>query len=374
MMDNLITSLYGVFTKSVVNGRIVWNIPCDPVTSPGEISWLPREEGEGFLCYMLRAFNAVFPAAVTLDGVQTLTNKTLIAPVLTLPTGIVASDIGAGAFGGSVTLAATQLTGIVPNANTTSTNLASPLSIVERDASGDFAAGTISADLIGDVTGTITGNVIGNVTGNVTGNLTGNASTTTLATRAAGLTEGTTGAIPYQSSVGNTTFLTAGTTGQILTQGAGVPAWSNSYKGTITNDSAPAGYVGEFVTSTLASGSAVTLTTATSANITSISLTAGDWDVFGSTAFILTAATSTFGNLGYIGGISTTSNTLGTQDTYFNYPVDLTTKTGSFNFSNPQVRISIASTTTVYLVGQATFSTGGTSVKAFGTISARRVR
>jgi hypothetical protein len=28
----------------------------------------------------------------------------------------------------------------------------------------------------------------------------------------------------------------------------------------------------------------------------------------------------------------------------------------------------------VYLVAQATFSTGGTSVKAFGTISARRAR
>ena len=374
MIDNLVSALYGVFPKSVVNGRIVWNIPCDPVTSPGEISWLPREPGEGFLCYMLRAFNATFPATVTLDAVQTLTNKTLTSPVITTPTGIVASDIGSGAFGGSVTLAATQLTGIVPNGNTTATNLASPSTIVLRDGSGNFAAGTISANVIGNVTGTVTGNVTGNVIGNVTGNLTGSATSTGTATTAGNLSGGTAGGIPYQSSIGVTAFLNAGTTGQILTQGATFPDWSNSYKGTSTNDSAPAGYVGEFVTSTLASGSAVTLTTATTATVTSISLTAGDWDVFGSTGFLLVAATSVFGNLGYIGGISATAATLGTQDTYFNYPVDLTTKTGTLNFTNPQVRISISSTTTIYLVSQATFSTGGTSVKAFGTISARRAR
>jgi hypothetical protein len=112
----------------------------------------------------------------------------------------------------------------------------------------------------------------------------------------------------------------------------------------------------------------------TPATITSISLTAGDWDVFGSTGFTLTGATSTFGSLGYIGGISTTAATLGTPDTYFNHPTDLNNKTGGFTFANPQVRVSISASTTVYLVGQATFSTGGTSVKAYGTISARRAR
>ena len=50
------------------------------------------------------------------------------------------------------------------NANTAST-------IVKRNASGNFAAGTITAAL--------TGNVTGNLTGNVTGDVTGNADTAT---------------------------------------------------------------------------------------------------------------------------------------------------------------------------------------------------
>jgi len=50
-------------------------------------------------------------------------------------------------------------------------------SLVSRNASGNFAAGTITAALTGDVTGNVTGNVIGNLTGNVTGNTSGSAGT-----------------------------------------------------------------------------------------------------------------------------------------------------------------------------------------------------
>jgi len=48
--------------------------------------------------------------------------------------------------------------------------------VVKRDASGNFAAGTITADLTGDVTGDLTGNVTGNVTGDLTGDVTGQVS------------------------------------------------------------------------------------------------------------------------------------------------------------------------------------------------------
>lgn len=48
--------------------------------------------------------------------------------------------------------------------------------LVRRDGSGNFAAGTITAStVIANVTGTLTGNVIGNLTGNVTGNTSGTA-------------------------------------------------------------------------------------------------------------------------------------------------------------------------------------------------------
>jgi hypothetical protein len=82
LIDNLVTALYGGFynpqtqlgyiTKSVVNGRIVWNIPCDP-NNTATIAWLPRNEGEGLLCYTIRAFNAVFPLTTAEYAVSTQT-------------------------------------------------------------------------------------------------------------------------------------------------------------------------------------------------------------------------------------------------------------------------------------------------------------
>jgi microcystin-dependent protein len=47
--------------------------------------------------------------------------------------------------------------------------------IVIRDPAGNFAAGTVTAALIGNVAGNVTGNVSGNVTGNLTGAVTGAA-------------------------------------------------------------------------------------------------------------------------------------------------------------------------------------------------------
>ena len=94
------------------------------------------------------------------------------------------------------------------NANTAST-------IVARDGSGNFSAGTITA--------TFSGNLTGNVTGNLTGNVTGNADTATYATSAGSATSATTATtatnlaggaanrIPYQSGSGTTTFLAAPT-------------------------------------------------------------------------------------------------------------------------------------------------------------------
>lgn len=52
--------------------------------------------------------------------------------------------------------------------NATSSNTVSTL--VARDSSGNFSAGTITATLTGNVTGNVTGNLTGNVTGDVSGN------------------------------------------------------------------------------------------------------------------------------------------------------------------------------------------------------------
>ncbi len=367
LIDNLVNALYGTspaITKTVVNGRIVWNIPCDPVTSPAEISWLPREEGEGLLCYAIRAFNSTFPPEVTLNGVQTLTNKTLTAPVINNPTGIVASNIGAGTFVAGVTLPSTQIAGVIPNANTTATALNSASTIVLRDSSGNFAAGTISAtQFTGNVVGNVTGSVTGNVIGNLTGTVTGNASSAT------NLSAGATGSIPYQTAAGATGYLAAGATGRLLTQNAGSPAWTIDHIGTNTNDSAAAGYVGEYILSQNTAGTSLTQNVVT--NITSITLSAGDWDVSGNVNLTYTTTNSTTFTLQ--GGITTTSATLGALDTYSQFVVHAgNAATQTQIFASPEVRLSLSTSTIVYLIG---FANGGlSSITGRGTIRARRVR
>ena len=56
LIGNLIYALYGTINKTIINGRVVWDIPCDP-NNTAEVDQIPREEGEGLLCYLLRLFS-----------------------------------------------------------------------------------------------------------------------------------------------------------------------------------------------------------------------------------------------------------------------------------------------------------------------------
>jgi hypothetical protein len=64
MMDNLTAALYGAVTKSVVAGKIVWTIACDP-SNTTSICGIARNSGEGTLCYILRVLNTLFPSSGT---------------------------------------------------------------------------------------------------------------------------------------------------------------------------------------------------------------------------------------------------------------------------------------------------------------------
>jgi hypothetical protein len=131
---------------------------------------------------------------------------------------------------------------------------------------------------------------------------------------------------------------------------------------------AGAGNVGEIVTSLAAIGSLLSLTTNTAGNITSISLTAGDWDVEGNANFTETTATAS----ARTAGINTVSATLPTDGTECNCGVQSTLTSEKNSIALPRKRISLAGTTTVYLVAFATFSAG--TVGVYGAITARRVR
>lgn len=138
--------------------------------------------------------------------------------------------------------------------------------------------------------------------------------------------------------------------------------------GTTTNNNAPSGDVGQSTISTIASGSAISLTTATTANLTSISLTAGDWDVRYDVYFVGSAAVTTQQD----SSISQTSATLSTTAGEFISNAFGMTLSGTLTHSKSTIRVSLASTTTIYLPVQATFS-GGT-MTAYGSLRARRVR
>lgn len=134
--------------------------------------------------------------------------------------------------------------------------------------------------------------------------------------------------------------------------------------GTITNNNAAAGSVGEFVSSVILAASPITVTSGVSQNLTSISLTAGDWDVWGNITGQGTVCSV------ITGWISSVSNTLPDLAliTYIN---TLAVAGGLLCAPVPQLRFSLSGTTTIYL--SISITATGTATAA-GGIYARRVR
>ncbi len=133
--------------------------------------------------------------------------------------------------------------------------------------------------------------------------------------------------------------------------------------GTITNNNAAAGSVGESIASTFTAA----LSSGTLVDITSISLTAGDWDVFGSISVAPSDVLT-----GVKGGINIVSETLPLASTGVLMELTLSFVSGQpFTASVGSARFSVSSTTTVYLVMVAAFAS---TCDGTGFIRARRVR
>jgi hypothetical protein len=133
-------------------------------------------------------------------------------------------------------------------------------------------------------------------------------------------------------------------------------------KGTNTNDNAAAGYVGEFQSNSVWSGTIIAANTPAQ-NLGSIALTAGDWDVWvnaGGSA----GATPTSAQL----GLTTTSAVMPTTPGMAQAVTLAANVTSAMGFC---VRFSLTSATpTVYLVAQ----TAAGAVTFVGSIFARRIR
>jgi len=151
------------------------------------------------------------------------------------------------------------------------------------------------------------------------------------------------------------------------------PIAAGQYPGANTNSNASTGNIGEFQTASLASTGKLQITTSTGTSVIGVSLTPGDWDVWGQVYFtfqattvataliacVATANSSTLpvapdtglAKLGLGGGLT------GGADTALN--------------AGP-IRLSLAATQTASMIAQAGFGTSTTGV--YGTISARRAR
>lgn len=164
------------------------------------------------------------------------------------------------------------------------------------------------------------------------------------------------------------------TTGAEVTQSLpGVVKSAGQLLGTNTNDSAAAGYVGEYISSTVAAPVNPASSDAR-ANLTSISLSAGDWLVY--FGVYLDKGSST-GNTYILAGVSLTS---AATDVFTGDAVMLTATTATL--ATPGVgggprRVTVANgnTQTVHLVGALSYTTVGTATWSIGSkIWAVRVR
>lgn len=175
------------------------------------------------------------------------------------------------------------------------------------------------------------------------------------------------------AATGNSVNLVAkGTDTNIQLRLAGQGNSGAALAGVSTNNAAVAGYVGEYISSTVVQGSPVPLTTVTAANVTSISLTAGDWQVWGNVSF----AMGVTANLVIaVSSIGSTSATIGAAEIRGGYTAP--TPSGSVIVNDVYTscatqRFLLSGTTTIYLIGYAQFSVS--TCAAYGGIYARRMR
>ena len=142
-----------------------------------------------------------------------------------------------------------------------------------------------------------------------------------------------------------------------------------------TNPAAASSYLTNWLTVQLnfvqgsTAGTPVSLTTATAANITSISLTPGTWDLTGNIYFDFVGATVT----SIEGAISTTSATISSPppEEVSAAALNLVSTSADSSLNITRRRVTITSTTTYYLVGRAAFSVG--SIDGYGKLLATRV-
>lgn len=205
--------------------------------------------------------------------------------------------------------------------------------------------------------------------------------------------------IAYYATTGDAVSgLTTANNGLLVTNGSGVPSIGNTVSGaltveglvtanagvsphqtvgiigTTTNNEADAGSVGEYIASNRSAISPVSLTSGSDFDVASITLGAGDWDVWGNIGLKGQGGTTVL--ISSLGGLNTTSGSLpgGANRIGFDYGAAglVPTTDSSTAYNVKALRHLSSSSATIYLVVNATFSTG--TLGAYGGLAARRRR
>jgi hypothetical protein len=300
----------------------------------------------GFAGALTGTVGAVTPAAgafTTLSASSTVTLSPASANVAISPTGT-----------GTVTVSpAGTLTLGIAGVSISALGNISAITSNQTITLSPTGTGTVTISPVGALTVAPTAaSTINNCTVGVTTPLAGNFTTI-------GVTTAGTGKFTAITMNAASNTITPGTTGGIV--------------GTTLADNAQAGSIGEVIQSAVIAISAIALTVSgTAYNVTSISLTAGDWDVFGTVGYAPAATTT-------ITALSQSSNaTTGAQAAFPNTSTDYTDATalapGAVNIIKniPTRQFNVSVGTTVYLVATATFGTS--TITAGGQITARRRR
>ena len=141
--------------------------------------------------------------------------------------------------------------------------------------------------------------------------------------------------------------------------------------GVVDGSDAAEGQIGEYISAMVAAVSPVALTNATPTNITSVALTAGDWDVRGLVVFRAAAGTIATYIADWISAVSATvpprPNDGAMAELAISFPAGMTQ-----SMPTGTARVSVGAPITIYLSCYTQFSVS--TMGAYGFIGARRVR
>jgi hypothetical protein len=168
----------------------------------------------------------------------------------------------------------------------------------------------------------------------------------------------------YASSANVMAALATANSGVLTTDASGVPSIDTTnfvrqttgmqMKGNNTNTTPPAGFIGERISSGLVTGVSISNNTAT--QLTSISLTAGIWDVTGIANFVPSVSAAAVElSINTVNNVINTN--VGDQSTLLTNTAAVYT---NCTLTVPNFRVLLSATTTYYLVGLMVFTTTGT--------------